>query len=191
MHALTLNQSRRKHLKAQLRMPLFSEADRRQILTTQQDKVKAALSQANELSRTEGRQRRRVGGLLLLLLLGFSCWRVFRPRQQPARSQAILKFVRAGRNARRLPMPLKHMLALRNISGLQLVEDEDGARPMGGPAGSVHAVASQLGGQQRSAANRTSAENTSSVSPVHNTSRLCASTSTGCASGTGSQTSVL
>ena len=160
-------------------MPVFSEADRRQILTTQQDKVKAALSQANELSRTEGRQRRRVGGLLLLLLLGFSCWRVFRPRQQPARSQAILKFVRAGRNARRLPMPLKHMLALRNISGLQLVEDEDGARPMGG--------------QQISAANRTSAENRSSVSPVHNASRLCASTSTtGCASGTGrSQTSVL
>lgn len=174
-------------------MPVFSEADRRQILTTQQDKVKAALLQANELARTEGRQRRRVGGLLLLLLLMFSCWRVVRPRQQPARSQAILKFIRAGKSARRLPMPLKHMLALRNISGLQLVEDDDSTHRMGSPARDATAATLSSGssprGQKSLTANRTSAENASRAGPVHNTSLLCLERSTstpnsgtGCAS---------
>lgn len=170
-------------------MPVFSEADRRQILTTQQDKVKLALSQANEIAQTEGRQRRRLGGILLVLLLGFSCWRVARPRQRPARSQAILKFVKAGKIARRLPVPLKHILALRNLS--ELVEDEDSTLPLGSPARAATSATtlrsgSPPDGQQNSRADHHTVNSATAGQSRHNASLVCAST-TGCtASGSGS-----
>ena len=124
---------------------MFSEADRRQILATQQDVVKQALSRANELARNEGQKRRQVGGLVLLLLLAFSGWRIVRPRAQPARSQAAANFVRQHSATRRpLPRSLHHVLALRNLSGLQmgalgLVEEEE----KGAPASSSHTAAAR------------------------------------------------
>ncbi len=107
----------------------FSEQERRAALAIQQDAVKSALQAAATKSANDNRQqRRRLGLALLCLLLGFSIYRIVKPRAQPARVQAAAELVvhtAAGthRLARR-PLP-RHILALRTPSDLRLVEDEE------------------------------------------------------------------
>ena len=110
----------------------FSERERRAALAIQQDAVKSALQAAATKSANDNRQqRRRLGLALLCLLLGFSIYRIVKPRAQPARVQAAAELVvhtAAGthRLARR-PLP-RHILALRTPSDLRLVEDEESHR---------------------------------------------------------------